>query len=75
MALDQYSLAALINRQMGAQGESLNTVPRYSVGPAYFWNVLGNELRKARPLPRRVASSPKKSVAALGDVIRQLERV
>ena len=75
MALDQYSLAALINRQMGAHGESLVIVPRYSVGAAYFWSVLGSELKKAKPLPRRVLSPPKKSIAALSDAIRQLEQV
>ena len=75
MALDQYSLAALINRQMGAHGESLDVVPRYSVGAAYFWGVLGHELRKARPLPQRVAPLPKEAIAALSTVIRQLEQV
>ena len=75
MALEQYSLAALIDQQMLANGAALSTVPRHSVGAAYFWNVLGVELRKARPFPRRVASPAKEGSAAADEATRRLELV
>ena len=72
MALEQYSLAALINQQMAASGAALNTVPSHSVGAAYFWNVLGVELRKARP-SRAAVSLPREARAGTGGAVRMLE--
>ncbi len=75
MALEQYSLAALINQQMLANGAALNSVPRHSVEVAYFWTVLGVELRKARPFPQKVAPLSKQTSVAVDDAVRKLEPV
>lgn len=67
MALDQYSLAALIERQMGTGGTAPDAVPPRPLGADYLWNALGDELRRARVLSRMVAALPAAAMAAVHD--------
>ena len=73
MALDQYSLAALINLQMGGRAPALEAVPLQPAGADYLWSALGDALRRARVLSRLVASLPDTAGAAVSDAARQPE--
>ena len=75
MALDQYSLAALINMQMGDRAPALDTVPPHSTVADYFWNAMGDALRRARVLSRMATSLPETAGAAVFDPVRQPEPV
>lgn len=73
MALDQYSLAALIEQQMGARGLAADAVSLRPVGADYLWNAFGEDLRRARLLSRMIATLPTVTSAALDDPLRRLE--
>lgn len=73
MALDQYSLAALIEQQMDARGTAPDAVSLRPVGADYLWNALGEDLRRARILSRMIATLPTMNSAAAGDPVRRLE--
>ncbi|MGI4795496.1 MAG: hypothetical protein ACRYG8_15760 [Janthinobacterium lividum] len=73
MALDQYSLAALIEQQMGARGTASDAVSLRPVGADYLWNALGDDLRRARILSRMIATLPTMTSAAVDDSLRRLE--
>lgn len=73
MALDQYSLAALIEQQMGTRGTAPDTVSLRRVGADYFWNALSDDLRRARILSRMIATLPTVTSATVDDVPRRLE--
>ena len=75
MALDQYSLAALIEQQMGARGTAPDAVSLRPVGADYLWSALGDDLRRARILSRMIATLPTMASAAVDDPLRRLEPV
>ena len=73
MALDQYSLAALVEQQMGVRGTAPEAVSLRPVGADYLWNALGDDLRRARILSRVIATLPTMTSAAVDDPLRRLE--
>ena len=75
MALDQYSLATLIQQQMGGSAPTLYAVPTHSGRANYFWSALGDDLRRARIVSRMVAKIPDACRAGAIGRVRQLEAV
>ena len=75
MALDQYSLAALIQQQMGGSAPALDMGSKTSDGANYFWNALSNDFRRARVVARMVAKIPEAGRATARGRVGYLEAV
>lgn len=73
MALDQYSLATLIQQQMGVSAQAPDAVPMHSGRANYLWNALGSDLRRARDVSRMVARIPEPGRASASECLRHLE--
>lgn len=75
MALDQYSLAALIDAQMGGNAPKVGGRPVHAARAEYFWSAFGDAFRRAGTLSRLVALLPETTNGAACDPLRDLEPV
>ena len=75
MALDQYSLAALIQQQMGGNAPVLGGEPMHSSASNYFWSALGDDMRRTRVVARMVATIPEPGRGVASGRVRHLEAV
>lgn len=75
MTLDQHSLAALIEQQMGGSMPAPEVARLHSVATDYFWIAVSDALRQSGRFSCVVASMPATASAAACDPTADFELV